>query len=248
MLLYVYKGEIGTGTDGGRGSGRGRKGVNGRPKSPWTTARTTTMLRQWGPRQCAATSVLRSCCFNWCAEQTQGQYPLLRCWGITETKEVQLSEPSSTSLLLISSGLSWGSSTTSLLLISPGPANKTLTFFVRVQLTSLLLISLGMFFLVYCSNTLKLTFKGHQIFSVSWSLQIRHTSSCRHYLTEFCYRSECLITRVWCSSVLFFFLVFFWHFQPRLRCGIGVGRKGYGGIFSKEGQSKGDNPFTKEIL
>ena len=206
MLLYVYKGEIGTGTDGGRGSRRGRKRVNGRPKRLWTTARTTTMLRQWGPRQRAATSVLRKCCFNWCAEQTQGQYPLLRCWEITETKEVQLSEPSSTSLLLISSGLSWGSSTTSLLLISPGPANETLTFFVRVLLTSLLLISPGpwMLFLVYCSNTLKLTFKGHQIFSVSCSLQIRHTSSCRHYLTEFCYRSECLITRVWCGSVFFF--------------------------------------------
>ena len=51
-------------------------------------------------------------------------------------------KPSSTSLLLISSGLTWASSTTSLLLISHGPA-KVSNFFVRVQLTSLLLISRG---------------------------------------------------------------------------------------------------------
>ena len=43
------------------------------------------------------------------------------------SRKVQLSEPSSTSLLLISSGLSWGSSTTSLLLISPGPTDESLT-------------------------------------------------------------------------------------------------------------------------
>ena len=49
-------------------------------------------------------------------------------------------KPSSTSLLLISSGLTWGSSTTSLLLISPRPA-KVSNFLLRVQLTSLLLIS-----------------------------------------------------------------------------------------------------------
>ena len=56
----------------------------------------------------------------------------------SKQKKSQLSEPNSTSLLLISSGLTWGSSTTSLLLISPGPA-KLCNFFVRVQLTSLLL-------------------------------------------------------------------------------------------------------------
>ena len=43
------------------------------------------------------------------------------------SRKVQLSEPSSTSPLLISSGLSWGSSTTSLLLISPGPTDESLT-------------------------------------------------------------------------------------------------------------------------
>ena len=170
--------------------------------------------RQWGPCQRAATSVLRNCCFIWCAEQSQGQFPLLRCWGTTETKEVQLSEPSSTSLFLISSGLSRGSSTTSLLLISPGPANET--NFLRespahlppLDLAWTLSYTRRTLFLVYCSNTVKLTSKRHQISSVSCSLQIRHTSSCRHYLTEFCYRSECLITRVWCSSVLFFSCLF----------------------------------------
>ena len=79
-------------------------------------------------------------------------------------KEVQLSEPSSTSLLTISSGLTWGSSTTSLLLIPPGLANESNFFlrdssppfswsrldpkkvsnFLRVQLTCLLLISPGL--------------------------------------------------------------------------------------------------------
>ena len=52
-------------------------------------------------------------------------------------------KPSFIPLLLIYSGLTWGSSTTSLLLISPGPA-KASSFFVRVQLTSLLLISPGL--------------------------------------------------------------------------------------------------------
>ena len=42
-------------------------------------------------------------------------------------RQVQLSEPSSTSLQLISPGLSWGALTTALLLISPGPANESLT-------------------------------------------------------------------------------------------------------------------------
>ena len=48
----------------------------------------------------------------------------------------------STFLILICSGLTWGSSTTSLLLISPGPAKVSNVF--RVQLTPLLLISPGL--------------------------------------------------------------------------------------------------------
>ena len=47
----------------------------------------------------------------------------VRCTAVEEqleAKEVQLSQPSSTYLLMISSGLTWGSSSTSLLLISSG--------------------------------------------------------------------------------------------------------------------------------
>ena len=60
--------------------------------------------------------------------------PLGNSWS----KRSPTFKPSSTSLLLISSGLTWGSNTTSLFLISPGPP-KVSNFFVRVQLTSLLL-------------------------------------------------------------------------------------------------------------
>ena len=93
-----------------------------RPRRPWTTARTTTVLRQWGPRHCElATSVLRNCCFNCCAKHSHKDS--VRSTAVEEhlkRKTSPLSEPSSTSLLLISSGLSWESSSTSLLLISPG--------------------------------------------------------------------------------------------------------------------------------
>ena len=42
-----------------------------RQRRMWTTARTTAMLRQWGPRHCVATSILRDCCFNCCAKQSR---------------------------------------------------------------------------------------------------------------------------------------------------------------------------------
>ena len=67
----------------------------------------------------------------------------LRSMGNNWSERIPTLKPSSTSLLLISSGLTWGSSTTSLLLISPGPAEAS-NFFVRVQLTSLFLISPGL--------------------------------------------------------------------------------------------------------
>ena len=69
------------------------------------------------PRHCPATSALRNCCFNCRAGQSQVQC----CTAVEEepeAKEVQLSQPSSTSLLMISSGLTWRSSSTSLLCIS----------------------------------------------------------------------------------------------------------------------------------
>ena len=75
------------------------------------------------PRHCAATSALRNCCFNCRAGQSHKDN--VRCTAVEEqpeAKEVQLSQPSSTSLLMISSGLTLRSSSTSLLLISPrGP-------------------------------------------------------------------------------------------------------------------------------
>ena len=58
------------------------------------------------PRHCAATSALRNCCFNCRAGQSHKDN--VRCTVVEEqpdVKEVQLSQPSSTSLLMISSGL-----------------------------------------------------------------------------------------------------------------------------------------------
>ena len=57
-------------------------------------------------RHCAATSALRNCSFNWCAGQSHKDN--VRCAAgeeEPEAKEVQLSQPSSTSLLVISFGL-----------------------------------------------------------------------------------------------------------------------------------------------
>ena len=58
------------------------------------------------PRHFPATSALRSCCFNCRAGQSHKDN--IRCAAVEEqpeVKEVQLSQPSSTSLLMISSGL-----------------------------------------------------------------------------------------------------------------------------------------------
>ena len=71
------------------------------------------------PRHCPATCALRNCCFICCAGQSHKDSD--RCTAVgeqlwqLEAKEVQLSQPSSTSLLMISSGLNWRSSSTSLL-------------------------------------------------------------------------------------------------------------------------------------
>ena len=75
------------------------------------------------PRHSAVTSAPCNFCFNCHAGQSQCSHKdNVRCTAVEEqpkAKEVQLSQPSSTSLLMISSGLTWGSSSTSLLLISP---------------------------------------------------------------------------------------------------------------------------------
>ena len=61
------------------------------------------------PRHCAVTSAPRNCCFNCRAGQNHKDN--VRCTAVEEhleqleAKEVQLSQPSSTSLLMISSGL-----------------------------------------------------------------------------------------------------------------------------------------------
>ena len=57
-------------------------------------------------RRCPATSALRNCCFNCRAGQSHKDN--VHCTAVEEhpeAKEVQLSQPSSTSLLMISSGL-----------------------------------------------------------------------------------------------------------------------------------------------
>ena len=93
-----------------------------RPERPWTAAKTMTSFEVFKavfPRRCAATSALRNCCFSCRAGQSHKDN--VRCTTVEEqpeAKEVQLSQSSSTSLLMISSGLTWGSSSTSLLLIS----------------------------------------------------------------------------------------------------------------------------------
>ena len=63
------------------------------PRRLWTTTRTTALLKRWGPRHCEASSVLRNCCFNCCAEQSRSV-----CSTAVESKtgesEVFLSLPS----------------------------------------------------------------------------------------------------------------------------------------------------------
>ena len=57
------------------------------------------------PRHCAATNAPRNCCFNCRAGQSHKDN--VRCTAVEEqpeAKEVQLSQPSSTSLLMISPG------------------------------------------------------------------------------------------------------------------------------------------------
>ena len=139
--------------DGGGGGGEegGRERVKARSqaptrktKMPWTATRTTTkMLRQCPLRHCAATSVLRSCCPNCCVEQShkdnvRSSAAEKRLRQKKSNFQAQLHLPAR-----ISSGLTCGSSIPSLLLISPGPA-KVSNFFLRVQLTSFLLISPGL--------------------------------------------------------------------------------------------------------
>ena len=109
ILLYVHRSEV---AYQGRGQG-GRKRESDtalkRPERPWTAARTMELFKAVSPCHCAATSALRNCCFKcraWAYIVTETMsVALLLPEEQPEAKEVQLSQPSSTSLLMISSGL-----------------------------------------------------------------------------------------------------------------------------------------------
>ena len=116
--------------DGDRegGGGRGRKSEGStadtariRPERPWTAARTMEVLRRC-PLAIAQRLVHCATAVS-TAVLGHSHKDNVRCIAVDEqleAKEVQLSQPSSTSLLVISSGLTCGSSSTSFLLISPG--------------------------------------------------------------------------------------------------------------------------------
>ena len=110
-------GLLGTGTrgvlgEGGEG-GRGRKSQGSiedtarkRPERPWTAARTMEVLRRC-PLAIAQRLVHRAVAVS-TAVLGQSHKDNVRCTAVEEqleAKEVQLSQPSSTSLFMISSGL-----------------------------------------------------------------------------------------------------------------------------------------------
>ena len=96
--------------DGDRGErGRNSEGSTAdterkRPERPWTAARTMEVLKAVSPRYCPATNAIAVST----AMLGQSHKDNVRCTAVEEqpeAKEVQLSQPSSTSLLMISSGL-----------------------------------------------------------------------------------------------------------------------------------------------
>ena len=82
-------------------------------------------------QHCTATTVLHNCCPN-CGTVTKSKTMSAAPTGNNWSKRSPTFKPSSTSLLLISSGLTCGSSTISLLLILPGPA-KASNFFMSLE-------------------------------------------------------------------------------------------------------------------
>ena len=121
---------LGTGTVGGGGSEGGKRAREWRldrgyrPKKTGETVdrrQNNESVKAASPRHCPATSAPCNCCFNCRAGQSHKDN--VRCTAVEEqleAKDVQLSQPSSTSLLVISSGLTWWSSSSCLLLVSPG--------------------------------------------------------------------------------------------------------------------------------
>ena len=111
---------LGTGTGGGRGWESEGSTADTTWKRPWTAARTMEVLR-WCPL--AIAQQLVHCAIAVSTAMLGSHKDNVHCTAVEEqpeAKEVQLSQPSSTSLLMISSGITWGSSSTSLLLISSG--------------------------------------------------------------------------------------------------------------------------------
>ena len=123
------------GGGGGGGGGGGERKSEGlttytawkRLERPWTTTRTMEVLRQC-PLTIAADIQLSA---------GQSHKDNVRCTAVeeqTEVKEVLLSQPSSTSLFMISSGPTWGSSSTSLLWISLFPVIIRIIYLCTVSL------------------------------------------------------------------------------------------------------------------
>ena len=109
---------LGTGTEWERGQGDWLDRGN-RPKKTGETVdrrQNNGSVKAVSPRHCPATCALPNCFST--AVPGQSHRDNVRCNADEEqleAKEVQLSQPSSTSLLMISSGLTWKSSSTSLL-------------------------------------------------------------------------------------------------------------------------------------
>ena len=104
----IRDGDTGGG-GGGWGGGRKREGSTAdtarkRPERPWTAARTMEVIRRC-PLVIAQRLVHSAIAVS---TAVLGQSHNVRCTAVEEqleTKEVQLSQPSATSLLMISSGL-----------------------------------------------------------------------------------------------------------------------------------------------
>ena len=99
----------------GGGGGRGRKSegstavtARNRPERQWTSARTAMEVLRWCPHAIAQRLVHCAIAVS-TAVLGQSHKDNVRCTAVAEeqpeAKEVQLSQPSSTSLLMISSGL-----------------------------------------------------------------------------------------------------------------------------------------------
>ena len=106
----------------GRGRESERLDCGNRPKKTGETLdcrQNNGSVKMVSPRHCPATCALRNCCSNCCAGQSHKDNVCCTAvdeqLGQLEVKDVQLAQPRATSLLMISSGQMWGSSSTSLL-------------------------------------------------------------------------------------------------------------------------------------